>query len=145
MEDIKDEIEDYLSRKKFITLATSSPDGKPLTHTLAYVNKGSTVYFSTIKESRKVNNIQENPNVAYSVYNETEHLDELRSVQMEGTATLISDKKETNEILKMLGKKFPSMKNLTTYPENLIIKITPKICHFTDYVKHGGIHEKVEY
>lgn len=145
MEDIKDEIVDYLSRKKFIILATSSPDGKPFTHTLAYVNKGSTVYFSTIRQTRKVKNIQENPNVAYSVYNETEHLDEIRSIQMEGSAAFISDKKETREILKMLGKKFPSMTNLVTYPDNLVIKIIPKICHFTDYIKHGGIREKVEY
>lgn len=145
MEDIKDEIINYLSRKKFVTIATSSPDGKPLTHTLAYVNKGPNIYFSTSNESRKTKNIVKNPNVAYSVYTDTDHLDEIRSVQMEGTATLISDKKETKEILKMLGQKFPTMANLTSHPDNQIIKITPKICYFTDYVKHAGIREKIEY
>ena len=83
--------------------------------------------------------------VVLILINETEHLDELRSVQMEGTAALISDKKEVDEILKMLGQKFPSMAKMTSNPENLIIKITPKICHFTDYVKHAGIREKVKY
>ena len=87
MKDIKNEIVDYLSRKKFITLATSTPDGKPL----------------------------------------------------------ISDKKVTDEILKLLGQKFPTMANLISDPDNLIIKITPKICYFTDYIKHAGIREKVEY
>jgi nitroimidazol reductase NimA-like FMN-containing flavoprotein (pyridoxamine 5'-phosphate oxidase superfamily) len=145
MEDIKDEIVDYLSRKKFVILATSTPDGKPLTHTLAYVNKGPIIYFSTYKNSRKTKNIQDNPNVAYSVFNETEHLDEIRSVQMEGTATLISDKKETNKILEELGQKFPTMTHLISHSDNLIIKITPKTCYFTDYVKHAGVREKVEY
>jgi nitroimidazol reductase NimA-like FMN-containing flavoprotein (pyridoxamine 5'-phosphate oxidase superfamily) len=145
MKDIKDEIVDYLSRKKFVTLATSTLDGKPLTHTLAYVNIGANIYFTTSNKSRKTINIQKNPNVAYSVYNETEHLDEIRSVQMEGTATLISDKKETEEILKMLGQKFPTMMHLISHQDNFIIKITPKICYFTDYVKHAGIREKVEY
>jgi nitroimidazol reductase NimA-like FMN-containing flavoprotein (pyridoxamine 5'-phosphate oxidase superfamily) len=145
MKDIKDEIVEYLSRKKFVTLATTTTGGKPLTHTLAYVNIGPNIYFSTYKKSRKTKNIQENPNVAYSVYTETEHLDEIRSIQMEGTATLISDKKETDEILKMLGQKFPTMAHLISNPDNLIIKITPKICYFTDYVKHAGIREKIEY
>ena len=145
MNDIKNEIVDYLSRKKFVTLATSTLDGKPLTHTLAYVNIGANIYFTTSKKSRKTKNIQKNPNVAYSIYNETEHLDEIRSVQMEGTATLISDKKETEEILKMLGQKFPTMSHLISHSDNFIIKITPKICYFTDYVKHAGIREKVEY
>ncbi len=145
MKDIKNEIVDYLSRKKFITLATSTPDGKPLTHTLAYVNIGPNVYFSTYKKSRKTKNIQGNPNVAYSIYSETEYLDEIRSIQMEGTATLISDKKVTDEILKLLGQKFPTMAHLIADPDNLIIKITPKICYFTDYIKHAGIREKVEY
>jgi len=145
MNDIKDEIVDYLSRKKFVTLATTTPDSKPLTHTLAYVSKGPNIYFSTSKKSRKTINIQKNSNVAYSVYNETEHLDEIRSIQMEGNATRISDKKETEEILKMLGQKFPTMLHLISHPDNFIIKITPKICYFTDYVKHAGIREKVEY
>jgi len=145
MEDIKDEIVDYLSRKKFVTIATSTPEGKPLTHTLAYVNIGPNIYFTTSKNSRKTINIQKNPNVAYSVYNETEHLDEIRSIQMEGTATFITDKKETEEILKMLGQKFPTMLHLISHSDNFIIKITPKICYFTDYVKHSGIREKIEY
>lgn len=145
MNDIKDEIDDYLSRKKFLTLATTTPEGKPLTHTLAYVSIGPTIYFSTSKTSRKTINIQKNPDVAYSVYNETEHLDEIRSIQMQGTASLITDKKETGEILNMLGKKFPTMMHLISHQDNFIIKITPKICYFTDYVKHAGVREKVEY
>ena len=145
MKDIKDKIDDYLSRKKFVTIATSSPDGKPLTHTLFYVNKGPTIYLTTSKHSRKIKNIEKNPNVAYSIYNETEHLDEIRSVQMEGTATIISDEKEIDTIVKMFEQKFPAMKILTLQADSLIIKIKPKICYFTDYVKHGGIREKVEY
>lgn len=145
MDDIKHEIDDFLSRKKFLTLATTTPDGKPLTHTLAYVSKGPNIFFSTYKKSRKTKNIQENPNVAYSIYTETEHLDEIRSIQMEGIATMISDKKETEEILNLLGQKFPTMSHLISNPDNLIIKIAPKICYFTDYVKHAGLREKVEY
>ena len=145
MEDIKDEIVDYLTRKKFVTLATSSPDGKPITHTLAYVNIGSDIYVSTSDQSRKVKNIQENPNVAYSVYNETEHLDELRAVQMEGVASIVPDNDKSEEILKLLRQKFTMMENMGLDPGSIIIKISPKICYFTDYIKSFGNRDKVEY
>ena len=145
MEDIKDEIVDYLTRKKFVTLATSSPDGKPITHTLAYVNIGSDIYVSTSDQSRKVKNIQENPNVAYSVYNETEHLDELRAVQMEGVASIVTDNDKSEEILKLLRQKFTMMENMGLDPGSIIIKISPKICYFTDYIKSFGNRDKVEY
>ncbi|UCF13746.1 MAG: pyridoxamine 5'-phosphate oxidase family protein [Thermoplasmatales archaeon] len=145
MEDIKEEIVNYLSKKKFITLATSTLNGKPLAHTIAYINKGPTLYFSTGNQSRKVKNIQENPNVAYSVYDETEYLDDIRFIQMEGIATLVSDKEESKEALKMLNQKFPSTSNLSSDPDSVIIKITPKICYFSDYIRRFGQRDKVEF
>jgi nitroimidazol reductase NimA-like FMN-containing flavoprotein (pyridoxamine 5'-phosphate oxidase superfamily) len=145
MDEIKEEIIDYLSKKKFITLATSTTDGKPLTHTIAYVNKGPHLYFSTSNQSRKIKNIQENANVAYSVYDETEHLDEIRSIQMEGTAAVVSDKKESKEIIQMLNQKFPSMDYMNLNPDNVIIKIIPKTCFFSDYIRRFGQRDKIEF
>jgi len=145
MNEIKEQIVNYLSKRKFLTLATSTQEGEPLAHPIAYVNKGDTVYFSTGKQTRKFKNIQKNPNVAYSVYDSTEYLDEVRSVQMEGKATPVTDKKETKEINKMLKQKFPSMSDLTKYPDSIIIKINPKTCYFIDYNKGFGYKNKVEY
>jgi len=145
MEEIKEHIIDYLSKRKFLTLATSTQKGEPLTHPIAYVNKGDIIYFSTGKETRKFKNIQKNPNVAYSVYDPTEHLEEVKSVQMEGKATPVTDKKETKEINEMLKQKFPSMSYLTQDPDGIIIKITPKSCYFVDYTRGFGYGDKVEY
>ena len=36
-----------------------------------YINKGFNIYFLTGKQTRKVKNIQENPNVSYSIFDET--------------------------------------------------------------------------
>jgi len=145
MEEIKEEIADYLSKRKFITLATTTLKGEPLTHPVAYINKGSTLYFSTGKQSRKAKNIQKNPNVAYSVYDETEYLDEIRAIQMEGTATLVSNKEESERVLNMLKRKFPSMANIPLDSDDVVIKITPKICYFSNYIKRFGHRDKVEY
>ena len=145
MDDIKDQIVNYLSRRKFLTLATSSQKGEPLTHPIAYVNKEDTVYFSTGTQTRKYKNIQNNPNVAYSVYDPTEHLEEVISLQMQGKATPIKDKKVINEINKMLKQKFPNMSYLIKDPDGVIIKISPKSCYFMDYSKGFAYRDTVEY
>ena len=145
MDDIKEHIVNYLSKRKFLTLATTTQKGEPLTHPIAYVNKGATLYFSTGTHTRKYKNIQENPNVAYSVYDPTEHLDEVISVQMEGEATLVTDREETKEIMEMLKQKFPFMADMTKDPDSIVIKISPKLCHFTDYTKGFGYRDKIKY
>jgi len=145
MDEIKEQIVNYLSKRKFLTLATSTKKGEPLTHPIAYVNKGDTLYFSTGKQTRKFKNIQKNPNIAYSVYDPTEYLEEVISVQMEGKATLVTDRKETKEINDMLKQKFPHMADLTKDPDSIIIKISPKTCYFIDYTKGFGYRDKVEY
>jgi len=145
MDYTKEQIVDYLSKRKFLTLATLTQNNEPLTHALAYVNKGPIVYFSTGKETRKFKNIQKNPKVAYSVFDLTEHLDEVRSVQTEGKATIVKDKQETKEVKNMLKQKFPMMAELTKNPDGIIIKITPKACFFIDYTKGFGHSDKVKY
>ena len=144
MEEIKEHIVNYLSKRKFMTLATTQKD-KPLTHPVAYVNKGPVLYFSTSIQTRKAKSIKENPNIAFSVYEETEHLEEIINIQMEGEATIVANKEETEEILEMLKIKFPTMAGVTADSDNVVIKITPKICHFTDSTKGFGYREKVEY
>jgi nitroimidazol reductase NimA-like FMN-containing flavoprotein (pyridoxamine 5'-phosphate oxidase superfamily) len=145
MDEIKEQIVNYISKRKFLTLGTSSKEGKPLTHAIAYVNIGDIVYFITGKQTRKYINIKNNPNVAYSVYDPTEHLDEVISVQMEGEATEITDKKESEKISQLLNNKFPTMSFLMKDPDSIVIKISPKTCYFMDYSKGLNYRDTVKY
>jgi len=145
MDEIKEQIVNYISKRKFLTLATSTTKGEPLTHPIAYVNIDDTVYFITAKQTRKYINIKNNPNVAYSVYDPTEHLDEVISVQMEGIATPVTEKKETERINQMLKIKFPTMSYLMKDSDNIIIKISPKSCYFMDYSRGFGYRDIVKY
>lgn len=145
MEDIKEEVIYYLSKRKFITIATATIKGEPLTHTVAYINKGPAVYFSTSKLTRKAKNIAKNPNVAYSVYDPVEHLDELRSLQVQGKAILVSDKIESEEALNLLRQKFPFMADVPIDEDNIIVKIIPKTGYFSDYTKRFGHRDKVDF
>jgi len=145
MDLVRDLVIDYLSRRKFLTLATTTTKGEPLTHPIAYVNIDDTVYFSTNKKTRKVKNIKENPNVAYSVFDGTDHLDEIKLIQMEGTASILTDNSKAEEILNMIKKKFPSMADMPLDSDSIVVKITPKVAYFSDYTKRFGYREMVEY
>ena len=145
MDFIKDEIEEYLSKRKYLTLGTSSKNGMPLTHPMAYVNIGTNIYFLTNKESRKIKNIIENPNVAYSVYDQTDHFDEIRLLQMEGKAEEVKDEKESKTVIEMLKVKFPYSHFIPVETDTIIIKISPKSCYFSDYNKRFGKIEKIEF
>lgn len=145
MEDIKHEIVHYLSKRRFITLATTTKKGEPITHAVAFINKGPIVYFSTIKQSRKAKNIVKNSNVAYSLFDAVEHLDELRTLQMVGIAKIVKNKNESEEALKILKQKFPLMVNMPRNSDNIIVKINPKTCYFSDYTKRFGYRNKVDF
>ena len=145
MEDIKEEIIYYLSKRKFITIGTATKKGEPLTHTVAYINKGPNIYFSTSKQTRKAKNIAINPNVAYSLYDPVEHLDEIRSLQVEGEAIFVTDKNESEEALNLLKQKFPYMADVPIDSDNIIVKIIPKTGYFSDYNKRFGHRDKIDF
>jgi general stress protein 26 len=145
MDIIKEEIEDYLTKRKFLNLATSSKEGKPLSHPIAYINIGPDVYFATRKSRRKAKNIAENPNVAYSVYDPTDHFDEIKLIQMEGIATEITDKTKFKDILQKISEKFPFSKNIVIDKDTIIVKITPKFCYYCDNIKRLGETKEVEF
>ena len=64
---------------------------------------------------------------------------------MEGEAILITDKKESEEILELLHNKFPFMNEMQLEVDSVIVKITPKTCTFVDYTKGFGNREKIKY
>ena len=145
MTDVEHEIIKYLSKKSFITLATCTSQGIPITHPIAHVTDGSTIYFVTDKTTRKVQNIRENNNVAYSTFEEIDQIDQIKSIQMEGLATILSEGIEHNKAWEMILQKFPFMQNMPSNPNNVVVKITPKKCHFSDYSKGFGYRETKIY
>ena len=44
-----------------------------------------------------------------------------------------------------MKQKFPSMAYLSTDPNNIIVKINPKMCYFVDYRKGFWFKESVKY
>ena len=114
-EETKKKIENYLAEHNVIRLATVRSDGKPAVASLPYVNDGTDIYFPTIKTTQKVQNIAGNPKVAYTCDEDYEDWSQIQGIQMQGTASIISEV-ELPRILDMMTEKYPQMNDL---PENL--------------------------
>jgi general stress protein 26 len=141
--ELKDKIHEYLSNHYYLNLATVSLKGKPMAHTLAYVSKGSVVYMATNKNTRKVQNIMQNPYVAYTVDEDDPDWFNMQALQIEGKASIITDEKEMREIGEILVAKFPVAADMPPDPESIMIKIEPEVIYYLDYSVEFGYRKQV--
>ncbi|RPJ67725.1 MAG: pyridoxamine 5'-phosphate oxidase family protein [Alphaproteobacteria bacterium] len=142
-QELKDNINQYLTHHYYLNLATVSPQGSPMAHTMAYVSKDSTVYLSTNKHTRKVQNIIHSPNVAYTVDDDDPDLFAMQALQVEGKASIITDEKELREIGEILAAKFPIVADMPPDPDSLMIKIEPEVIYYLNYSVEFGYRYKI--
>ena len=64
---------------------------------------------------------------------------------MQGEASIVNNKNESKRIFKLLNKKFPTTEYMEINEDTIFIKITPKICYFSDYMKRFGDRIMVEF
>lgn len=85
------EIEDYLKTSKSLVLGTVDKDGNPqIRHLGGYGVDGIQVYISTSKESDKVKQIAQNPNVAAIFHHEGQTPPNLKNITLYGKAKLLT-------------------------------------------------------
>ncbi len=133
-DDIKQKLIDYLASHTYARLATVAAGGKPLVHTVAYASDGATIYFGTLKTTRKVKNIEGNPNVSYTVDENYQHTNKIQGIQMEGVATLLLEKADIQKAGSLLMKKFGDIPKVP--PDQMVlIKVEPRQAFFLDYTK----------
>jgi len=144
-EELKQTIEAFLTGHNYLNLATASPDGKPLAHTVAYVNIGPVVYFGTGGSARKSKNIKANPAVAYTVDDDDFGVKTQQFLQMEGKAEILTNKEEAGKIQGMFLAKFPQFKDMPEMADSIMIKIVPKSCLFSDFAKGFAHNDIVAY
>lgn len=110
MENLKQEIINYLNKHELMNLATSSKDGMPAAATVAYIVNEDNIYFGTYKTSEKAQNIQNNPNVALTVDEDEIDWKTIQGVQLQGIASIVTDKEELEKVNQIFGKKFPQVR-----------------------------------
>lgn len=143
--DVKEKVDLYLKDHKLMTLATATTDGKPMAHTVDYVNDGATVYFMTEKTTRKANNIMSNSSVFFTVDEDITDLSACQAIQMAGQASLVTDKEEAQKAMGMLVEKIPQLSQLPPNPNMVMFKINLSEGHFIDNTVNMGHRTSVEY
>ncbi|OHD20977.1 MAG: hypothetical protein A2Y34_16780, partial [Spirochaetes bacterium GWC1_27_15] len=118
-----------------------------IVHTVTYVSVEATVYFGTYKSSRKSLNMQKNNNVSYicDQYNDINNLLGIKAIQMEGVASLVTNKEELDRVSMKLIEKYPVLKNLPTNPNMIFFKIEPAKARYLDYSKGFGHTDIIDY
>ena len=144
MEEIKQKIENYLASRPYLQLATVKPNGAPLAHTLGFANAGAVVYFMTHKDTRKIANIADNPQVAYTVDEDCLELPKIQGVQMEGRAEILTEKMDIEKAVELLGQKFGGM-DIPHAEEMVFVKVAPVEAYFIDNTVAFGHRDYVTY
>jgi general stress protein 26 len=144
-EELKNKICEYLASHYYLNLATVSPQGNPMAHTLAYVSEEAVVYLATNKNTRKVQNIMQNPRVAYTVDEDEPDWFNMQALQVEGRASIITDEKELREVGEIMAAKFPIAADMPPDPDIVMIKIEPEVVYYLDYSIEFGHRESVNF
>jgi len=143
--EIKERISEYLKNHPYLNLATVSPEGKPMAHSMGYASAGPVVYMGTGKDTRKYQNIEKNPSVAFTVDEDSLDVFNITGVQMEGKASFVTDEDEIQTYFQLVMEKYPFAKDMPKNPDNRIIKIEPTKAFFLDYSVEFGFRYEVEY
>ena len=143
--ELKDKIYEYLANHYYLNLATVSPQGSPMAHTMAYVSKDAVIYLATNKNTRKVQNIIHNPRVAYTVDEDDPDWFDMQALQVEGRASIITEENELREVGEVMIAKFPVTADMPPDPDTIMIKIEPEVIYYLDYNIEFGHREKVDF
>lgn len=144
-EEIKNKIVDYLASHRKMTLATATPDGRPLAHSVEYVSDGPVVYFGTLRTTRKAQNIMKCPYVSYAVDEDYDDWMTIQGVQMEGTATILTERKDLDHAMQLYLKKFPAVASFPPNPDMIMVRIVPVAGFFLDYTKGFAHRDEVRF
>lgn len=144
-EELKQKIREYLATHYYLNLATVSPEGRPMAHTMAYVSEDTTVYLATNRNTRKVRNIMQNPAVAFTIDEDDPDWFDMQALQVEGWASIVEDEGELRKIGEIMMGKFPVIADMPADPDTILIKIVPDIVYYLDYNVEFGHREMVTF
>ncbi len=115
-----------IERRSFCTLATSSAQGRPHAAGVLYAAVGTTLYVSTLRDSRKARNVAENPRVAVTVPVRRLPVGPPGAVQFQGTAEVLPlDDPELRELAAAGRIKSVTGHGELELPGGCYLRITP--------------------
>ncbi len=147
----KETIQEVVNGHNLVHVATIDPDGFPCVRGVDYAvgDSENILYFITQKDSRKVQHIKNNRNVAIAVDHDCaswDDLQKLKYIKGTGIATVVEDPQEMQKAFGLLMQKFPFLKDLPGDPSDFLgIKIQLTEVLVTDNTIEFGKTETVNY
>lgn len=134
-----------MKSRRTMTVATVRKDGWPQATTVAYVNDGLDLYFGCDPDSQKVRNISRCKKVSAVIDGDDEDWSRLKGLSLAATAKVLTDPKEIDRALILLGRKFPALAGPAKPDpaEMAVVKLKPKVISVIDYEKGFGHTELV--
>lgn len=100
-------VANYIHATKFAVLATIDQDG-PVQRTIAsFGNVGTTIYFATRDDTRKVAHIAARPNVSVLLQQEGQALEKFVNVAIQGKAIQLAQEGAIAEAVEIIGRHSP--------------------------------------
>jgi len=147
----KETVSEVIKGHNLVRVATIDSGGVPCVRSVDYAvdDSENILYFITKKDSRKVQQIRNNGNVAIAIDHDCttlEDLQKLKYIKGRGTATLVEDPQEMQKAFGLLMQKFPFLKDLPGDPSDFVgVKLELKEVFVTDNTIGFGHTETVTY
>ncbi|MFX1449548.1 MAG: pyridoxamine 5'-phosphate oxidase family protein [Promethearchaeota archaeon] len=137
----------YLESHNLLTMATASQTGIPHCACLEYASKEMEVYVSTWIGSRKVKNIQQNPQVFYEVHDvvniNKDDVKNIKGLQVQAAAEVLQyPTSEFKSAWDIMTNKYEVFKLIPLNEKRTLLYFIPKKLWMLDYsVKFGHTDE----
>lgn len=135
--EVPQEVLDYLSGEKTVTLATASSDGVPHASTFMYVNDGASLYFWARPTSTTAKHVQANPRVSFAIDEYVQDWNKAKGIQGDGECRLVSSGDDVAKAVGLFADKFPSPSSGASTTNISFFKITPSALQ---YIDNSGSH-----
>ncbi len=148
---LKETIKEIVKNHNLMHIATVDSNGMPCVRGVDYVmgESENILYFMTHKDSRKVEQIRNNENVAIAIDHdcpEWDDLQKLKFVKGTGIATIIEDPGEMKKVVELLSEKFPFLNDIPGDPSDFRgMKVVLKEILLTDNTVSFAHTETVNY
>ena len=147
----KETVKEVVRRHNLLRIATIDSNGLPCLRSVDYAvgDSENILYFITQKNSRKVQQIKHNGNIAFAIDHDCptwDDLQKLKYIKGTGTAALVEDPQEMEKAFGLVMQKFPFLKDLPGDPSDFVaVKVALKEVFVTDNTIQFGHTKTVAY
>jgi general stress protein 26 len=122
-------VRDMLQRHEVMTLATIRADGFPQASVVGYVSDGVTLYFVSVADAQRINDIRHCDKVALTIQRAVADWDKIEGLSIAAIAEVVADVQELRAVIARYAARYPAFaRELPTLdPDNITaVRLMPK-------------------